>query len=77
MKKRTENQIVLVPLGPEGQQQVRALIDFDTHELTAFRAVNRPGNPLVCTLAPRGLMDDVEALMGAYLYGIVSHRRIS
>lgn len=77
MKKRTENQITLIPYAPKVQQQVRALKDFGTYEFTAFLAPNREGDPLVFMLAPRGLMDDVEALTGAYLYGIISHRRIS
>lgn len=65
MKHDTEDQILLVPQILEGQQ-IRPLVLFRTHELTAFRAVNRHGFPMVYTLAPQGLMADVSALLGSY-----------
>ena len=67
MKKKPEDQILLVPFSPELQLRLRSLANhWATDEITAFRAVNRPGQPLAFILAPRGLMGDVESLLGAY-----------
>ena len=64
MKQHKNSQLVLLPVSLASQKKLRTLVNCGpTHEFTGFKA-NHNGFPPVYILAPVGMMDDVETLVG-------------